>query len=157
MIYRLGDICRITKGAVGIMKAVAGSYPMVTLAEERKSHNEYQFDAPNGAVIIPLVSSTGHGHASMKRVHYQEGFFALGNILCAVIPKDESLILAKYLHIYLQDNKDEVLVPLMKGMANVSLPMGKIADIELEVPSVEQQQEIIKIEAEITRNYNLLT
>lgn len=155
MKYRLGDICTLTKGATGIMKAIPGPYPMVTLAEERRSHTEYQFDAPAGAVIVPLVSSTGHGHASMKRVHYQEGKFALGNILCAVIPNDD-ILLAKYLHIYLQDNKDEVLVPLMRGMANVSLSMGKIADIELDIPSLEQQLAIIELEAEITHKADKL-
>ncbi len=156
MIYRLGDICSITKGAIGIMKAVPGTYPMVTLAEERKSHSDYQFDVREGAVIVPLVSSTGHGHASLKRVHYQEGKFALGNILCALVPKNPAQLLAKYLHIFLQDNKEDVLVPLMRGMANVSLPMGKIADIKLDVPSIERQREIIQIEAQLTQNYEQL-
>lgn len=157
MIHRLGDICTITKGVTGIMKAVPGTYPMVTLAEERRSHSEFQFDVPDGAVIVPLVSSTGHGHASLKRVHYQEGKFALGNILCAIIPKDPAQLLAKYLHIFLQDNKEGVLVPFMRGMANVSLPMGKIADIELDVPSLDRQREIIDIETHISRSYAQLT
>ena len=61
---------------------------MVT-AEKRITHNEYQFDGK--AVIIPLVSSTGHGHASLKRVHYQEGKFAIGSILAAVVVKDEEV------------------------------------------------------------------
>ena len=100
MIYKLKDICTLTKGAIGIMKAIPGKYPLVALSDERRSHNEFQFDAK--AVIVPLISSTGHGHASMKRVHYQEGKFALGNILCAVIPKDDKQLCAKYLHLYLQ-------------------------------------------------------
>ena len=114
MKYRLGDICTITKGETGIMKAIPGDYTMVALGEANKTHNEFQFDTK--AVIIPLVSSTGHGHASMKRVKYQEGKFALGNILCAVIPKDEKFVLAKYLHIYLHWNREELLVSQMKGM-----------------------------------------
>lgn len=144
MRYRLGDICNIVKGDTGIMKAIPGSYTMVALGEANKTHNEYQFDTK--AVIIPLVSSTGHGHASMKRVKYQEGKFALGNILCAVIPKDETFVLAKYLHIYLHWNKEELLVSQMKGMANVSLPMNKIADVEVIVPSIAKQLEIIELE-----------
>lgn len=147
MRYRLGDICTITKGATGIMKAVPGEYTMVALGEANKTHNEYQFDAK--AVIIPLVSSTGHGHASMKRVKYQEGKFALGNILCAVIPKDENFVLAKYLHIYLHWNREELLVSQMKGMANVSLPMNRIADVEVIVPSIEKQCQIVELEAKL--------
>lgn len=147
MKYRLGDICTITKGETGIMKAIPGAYTMVALGEANKTHNEYQFDAK--AVIIPLVSSTGHGHASMKRVKYQEGKFALGNILCAVIPKDENFVLAKYLHIYLHWNREELLVSQMKGMANVSLPMNRIADVEVIVPSIEKQKQIVELEAKL--------
>ena len=109
--------------------------------------NEFQFDSK--AVIVPLVSSTGHGHASMKRVKYQEGKFALGSILCAVIPNDEKVVLAKYLHIYLHWNREELLVSQMKGMANVSLPMNKIADVLVTVPSIEKQQEIIDLEVQL--------
>ncbi len=147
MKYRLGDICTITKGETGIMKAIDGAYTMVTLGETNKTHNAYQFDTK--AVIIPLVSSTGHGHASMKRVKYQEGKFALGSILCAVIPKDENFVLAKYLHIYLHWNREELLVSQMKGMANVSLPMNKIADVIVTVPSLEKQKEIVELEKKL--------
>ena len=85
----------------------------------------------------------------MKRVKYQEGKFALGSILCAVIPKDEKVILAKYLHIFLHWNREELLVSQMKGMANVSLPMNKIADVIVIVPSIEKQKEIIALEKKL--------
>ena len=147
MKYRLGDICSITKGATGIMKAIPGPYTMIALGETDKTHNEFQFD--DKAVIIPLVSSTGHGHASMKRVKYCEGKFALGNILCAVIPNDENFVSAKYLHIYLHWNRDELLVSQMKGMANVSLPINRIADVMVTVPSIEKQIEIIELEKQL--------
>lgn len=100
---KLGEICSITKGQTGITKAIPGKYPLVALSEERKSHNEYQFDAE--AVIIPLVSSTGHGHASLKRIHFQSGKFALGTILCALIPKQSSEVCAEYLYHYLEQKK----------------------------------------------------
>ncbi|GBU27747.1 hypothetical protein R84B8_01288 [Treponema sp. R8-4-B8] len=150
MIYKLSDICTITKGDIGIMKAVPGEYAMITLGEENKSHNEYQFDAK--AVIVPLVSSTGHGHASMKRVKYFEGKFALGNILCAVIPKDEKKVNAKYLHIFLHENRENLLVSLMKGAANVSLPIKRLDNVEVEIPSMKRQIEIIELEKIISIN-----
>ena len=141
---KIGDVCTITKGATGIKKAVAGEYPMVTLAEERTTHNEFQFDCE--AVIVPLVSSTGHGHASMKRVHYQEGKFAVGSILCAVVPNDTDFLNPKYLHIYLSYLKDKLLVPLMRGAANVSLSISNIKTVEVIVPPIERQWEIIEFE-----------
>lgn len=133
----LGKLCTIEKGTTGIMKAIAGPYPMVTLAEQRTSHNEYQFDAK--AVIVPLISSTGHGHASMKRVHYQEGKFALGSILCALIPNDETQLNARFLHNYLSFFKESLLVPLMRGAANVSLSIKSIAGVLIPLPPLEEQ------------------
>ena len=88
---KLGELCIIEKGSIGIKKAIPGDYPLVVTSEDRKSHNEFQFDEE--AVIIPLVSSTGHGHKSLRRIHYQTGKFALGSILCAVIPKDKTIYL----------------------------------------------------------------
>lgn len=141
---RLGDYCDIIKGAIGIKKAISGEYPLVVTAEKRLSHNEFQFD--DIAILIPLVSSTGHGHASMKRIHYQEGKFALGTILCAVIIKDTNIINPRYLYIYLSYFKDHLLVPLMKGAANVTLSIKKIKTVEIPLPSIERQLEIIELE-----------
>ncbi len=139
---KLGEVCAIEKGNIGIMKAVPGEYPLVVLGEERKTHNEFQFDAE--AVIIPLVSSTGHGHRSMKRIFFQTGKFSVGSILCAVIPKDKTQLSAEFLYRYLDLNKENELVARMKGMANVSLSMKEIADVEIPLPSLEVQQEFIE-------------
>ena len=101
--YPIREICTIEKGKSPIQKTQPGNYPLVVTAEERLTSSEYQFDGE--AVCIPLVSSTGHGHASMKRIHYQKGKFALGNILCAISSLDESLVLTKYLYVYLSYHK----------------------------------------------------
>jgi type I restriction enzyme S subunit len=137
---KLGEVCRIEKGATGIMKAIPGEYPMVTLAAQRTSHNEYQFDAK--AIIVPLVSSTGHGHASMKRIHYQEGKFALGSILCALIPHDEQIVHPHFLFTYLNFAREQVFVPLMRGAANVSLSVKNIASVEILLPPLDEQKRI---------------
>lgn len=143
-IIKLGDYCDIVKGGIGIQKAISGEFPLVVTAEARLSHNEYQFD--NTAVIIPLVSSTGHGHASLKRIHYQEGKFALGTILSAVIIRDETILNPRYLYLYLSYFKDHLLVPLMKGAANVTLSIKKIKTVEIPLPSMKRQLEIIELE-----------
>jgi type I restriction enzyme S subunit len=153
-IVKIEDICHVVKGETGIMKAIPGVYPMVGLSEERKTHNEYQFDCK--AVIIPLVSSTGHGHASMKRIHYQEGKFALGSILCALVPINEGEYNPEYLYHILDMGKERIFVPLMKGMANVSLPMNRIKSVEINLPSYEEQVRLSKIYSEVTTNIDLL-
>lgn len=137
---KIGDICKIVKGTTGIASAEPGQYPLVVTAEERKTCSTYQFDCE--AVCIPLVSSSGHGKKSLKNVHYQNGKFALGTILCAVIPNNPQELDARYLHQYLQFYKDIILVPLMKGAANVSLSMKDIATVEFPLPPIERQREL---------------
>lgn len=139
---KLGDICRIEKGRTGITGAAPGEYPLVVTAEERKTCNTYQFDCE--AVCIPLVSSSGHGKKSLKNVHYQSGKFALGSILCAVIPNNPKEVNARYIHQYLQFYKDTLLVPLMKGAANVSLSMRDIAKVEIPLPDFDTQTLLAK-------------
>ena len=140
---KLGDICRIEKGRTGIAGAAPGEYPLVVTAEERKTCGTYQFDCE--AVCIPLVSSSGHGKKSLKNVHYQSGKFALGSILCAVIPNNPQEVNARYLYQYLQFYKDTLLVPLMKGAANVSLSMRDIAKVEIPLPDFDTQAALAKI------------
>ncbi|HCF9071211.1 N-6 DNA methylase [Pseudomonas aeruginosa] len=154
-IVELGSICRIEKGQTGITKALPGEYPMVTTGEERGSHNEYQFDCE--AVCIPLVSSTGHGHASIKRIHYQEGKFALGSILAAAIPTDSASVSAKYLYFYLNNFKDDVVVPLMKGMANVTLSIGSLKEVKVVLPSIDDQERLVSLMDKCEKLRNTLT
>ena len=75
----LGDVCHLPKGTTPTLKAVPGPYPLVVTAEARLTSDSYQFEEP--AVCVTMVSSTGHGHASLKRVHYEEGQFGVANII----------------------------------------------------------------------------
>lgn len=138
----LKDICNFEKGTTGLMKAVPGEYPLVTTGTERRTCESYQFDTK--AVCIPLVSSTGHGHASLKNVHYQEGKFALGSILVALTAIDEEKLNIHFLYLYLSQLKDILLVPLMKGAANVSLSITAIKSLEIPLPSIYRQQQIVE-------------
>jgi restriction endonuclease S subunit len=140
-IYRIKDLCNCVKGKTSIQKAEAGDYPLVVTAEKRLSSEDYQFDCE--AVCVPLVSSTGHGHASLKRIHYQSGKFALGSILCALTSKNEDKLLTKYLYIYLSHNKDRLIVPLMKGSANVSLSTSSLENLKINIPDISVQRKIV--------------
>lgn len=142
-VHSIAEVCHIEKGKTPIQKAIPGVYPMVVTTTERKSCDTYQFDAK--AVCIPLVSSRGHGVASLNHVYYQEGKFALGTILCAIIPKNEEQVNPKYLYYYFEQTKDYTLVPLMKGGANVSLHMNDIRKVKVPIPSLEEQKRIVDI------------
>ncbi|MEH2056306.1 MAG: restriction endonuclease subunit S [Nostoc sp.] len=137
----IGELCDIQKGETGIVSAIPGEYPLVTTGKERKTSATYQFDTK--AVCIPLVSSSGHGKKSLNYVHYQEGKFALGTILAAIIPKNNTDISAAFLHQYLLFYKNIKIVPLMRGAANVSLAGKDIAKIEVPIPPINEQKDFI--------------
>ncbi|MBV5329065.1 MAG: restriction endonuclease subunit S [Chlorobium sp.] len=141
--FTIGELCNIEKGVTGIASAIPGAYPLVNTSADRKSCNTFQFDTE--AVCIPLVSSTGHGKKSLNYIHYQKGKFALGTILAAVIPKEPKKLSAAFLHRYLQFNKDRIIVPLMKGAANVSLAVKDIAKILIPVPPINEQSSFIEL------------
>jgi len=150
----LGDLCQIEKGKIGIQKATPGEFPLVVTAEERLTHNEFHFEG--NAVVIPLVSSTGHGHRSLKRIHFQSGKFAVGNILCSVIPNDENILRADYLYRFLDLNREKELVGRMRGMANVTLPIKEIAQIEIPIPPIDVQIEFVQQYSNLERKSNEL-
>src|SRR5258708_1704710 len=141
IVYSIADICNLTKGTYSSTTTEPGEYPLVVTAEYRRSANTYQLKGPS--VCVPLISSTGHGDAALHRVHYQEGKFALANLLVALVPKDASTCDAKYLYYFLMTHKDSVLVPLMSGTANVSLKIEDIAKVKLPLPSLEEQRRIV--------------
>jgi len=148
--FRIGDICSIVKGTYPSLKTEPGEFPLVVTAEFRRSSSTYQLEGP--AVCIPLISSTGHGDAALHRVHYQEGKFALANLLVALLPKEPTLCNPKYLYHLLMTKKDEYFVPLMLGTANVSLKERDIANVEIHLPEIKDQQRIVaRIEELATR------
>lgn len=134
-------MAQIEKGRTGIASALPGPYPLVVTAQDRASCDHFDIDA--AAAIVPLVSSAGHGKASLQRLHYQEGKFALGTILAAVIPHAPDLVSARFIFEYLTSFKDELLVSQMIGTANVTLTIGKVANtpIPLVAPAVQRRVE----------------
>lgn len=136
---RLGYVAKVEKGPTGIKQAKPGPFPLVVTAENRATCDHFDFDG--SAVIVPLVSSAGHGKASLQRLHYQEGKFALGSILAAVFPYAPQLVSARFLYEYLTAFKDELLVSQMIGTANVSLSIGKVSDVPVPLltPAVQQR------------------
>jgi type I restriction enzyme, S subunit len=153
----LGKLCVFEKGCSPTLKTEAGQYPLVVTASYRRSSREYQFDKP--AVCIPLISSTGHGNAAIHRIHYQEGKFALADLLVAAIPRNNSKLDAKFLWRYLSAAKDKKLVPLMQGTANVSLKEQDLWTVTVPLPPIGEQQQVVAhldaIEARLTRAQRL--
>src|SRR5258706_7785220 len=136
---RLENIATLEKGLTAIQRSKPGDYPLVTTGEHKSSSDHYDFDGR--AAVIPMVSSTGHGSATLKRLHYQEGKFAVGNILCAAFPISAELESARSIFEYLTAFKEELLVSKMIGTANVSLTLGKIGAVPIPIvpPTVQRR------------------
>lgn len=141
--FRISELCELTKGSFPTLRTKPGDFPLVVTADFRRSADGWDIAGP--AVCIPLISSTGHGDAAINRVHYQDGKFALANLLVALTPKNDAPVIAKYLYFLLGAQKDKLLVPLMMGTANVSLKPKDIADVEIELPPIEDQKRIIEL------------
>ncbi|TFD17863.1 restriction endonuclease subunit S [Cryobacterium sp. TMT4-10] len=139
----LGELCDLVKGTSPTQKTPPGEYPLIVTAAQPLSSDSHQIDGE--AVCVPMVSSTGHGHASLKRVHYASGKFAVANIIVACIVKDKELCDTRYLWLYLQARKDEVLVPRMQGTANVSLSQRELAKVPVVLPPLAEQRRIVDL------------
>lgn len=145
----LGRLARVEKGLTGIKQAQPGPFPLVVTGADRATCDHFDFDG--AAAIVPLVSSTGHGHASLNRLHYQEGKFALGTILAAVIPYDPALMSARFIFEYLSAFKEELLVARMTGTANVTLSVGRIAEVPVPLIDPATQAKVDELMALLDR------
>lgn len=137
----LGDLFDIEKGRIGIKAATPGDFPLVTTGENFLTHFEPHFSGD--AVCIPLISATGHGHASLKRLHHIQGKFAVGSILCACVNRAPERVMARYVYYYLSVNKDSVLIPLMQGTANMSMKVADVAGVDIPLPSLTIQRAMV--------------
>lgn len=137
----LGDLFDVEKGKIGIMAATPGEFPLVTTGENFASHFEPHFSGD--AVCIPLISATGHGHASLKRLHHIKGEFAVGSILCACVNRAPERVMARYVYFYLTACMDTLLIPLMQGTANMSMKVADIVAVEIPLPPLTEQQALV--------------
>jgi type I restriction enzyme S subunit len=143
----LSQIADIEKGKTPIKSSRRGEFPLVTTAELLSSTDHYDFDSES--VLIPLVSSTGHGHASIKRLHYAAGKFGVGTILACVTPKNAEGYDARFIYEYLSAFKEELIVSKMTGTANVTLTLSDIKGILIPRITREEQKRLIEGSAQI--------
>jgi type I restriction enzyme M protein len=136
----LEQVCVIEKGKSSSTKTMEGSYPLILTAENFGTSAHYDFEGE--AVCVPLISSTGHGKASVKRIHYFNGKFALANLLAAAFVKDTEVLNSRFLF-FLLDSAKNALAGLMSGAANVSMKVSDLEKFEIPLPPLAVQQEIV--------------
>ena len=139
---RIGELCDIRDGLTPNMGANPGDFVLVVPAEGRKTADRWDYEGK--AVCVPLVSSSGHGKADIKRLHYQEGKFALASTMCAIFSKDEKILRTKFLHLFRSETCGELLVPLMCGATNVTMDSSQLSDVLIPIPEPYIQDEVIE-------------
>ncbi len=139
---KLIDFFTLEKGSMPIQKTPPGPYKLVTTGEEFSTcaHNDYAGEA----ICVPLISSAGHGKATINRIYYVNGKFSVGNILMALIPKNKSINTRFYYYLFSQE-KDNLFTNLMYGTSNVSYSIEDCADIEIPFPEKNEQDAIIDL------------
>lgn len=130
----ISELFNIHKGGAAAASASEeGPFPFVTSSVDWKRCDDYSFDSE--AICIPTVSATGHGHASIKTIHYVKGKFEAASITAVLTPKVDWFSVEK-VYYYLLAHKDELLVPLMRGATNKSLNIDRLP--ELRVPLIKE-------------------
>ena len=139
----LGEACNVEKGKASAANEPAGIYPLITTGEGRKSAATWQFEGP--AVCVPMISAFGHGKPGLNRLHYQEGKFALANILSVLLVKNPNELSAKFLHVFLSFYKDQLIVPLQFGATNMSITVERLATVPVWFPALQEQEQILSL------------
>lgn len=137
---KLKEVCTLVKGSYSSTKTEAGPYPLIVTAKEWLTSYNYQMEGE--AVCVPLISSTGHGKASINRIHFVSGKFAVANLLVAIQPKSADVISARFLYLVLDFQKKKI-AGLMKGAANVSMKVEDLAEFQIPLPPLDVQKEIV--------------
>ncbi|MDB5182798.1 MAG: methylase [Candidatus Saccharibacteria bacterium] len=136
----LSNVARIEKGKSSSTKTEPGEYPLVLTAKNSKTSKNYDFEGE--AVLVPLISATGHGKSDIKTIHYQKGKFAAANLLAVVMP-DPNKCDAKYLRLYLDYKKDYIAKTKMSGAANRSMKLEDLHDVPIPLPTLDIQHQIV--------------
>lgn len=140
-IKTLGEVCELVKGKHSTTKTIInseGESKFITVAAENKWQNCDIIDFDEDAVFVSNVSS-----GAVWPVHYYNGKFAYCDLL-RMLKVDRTVILPKYLYYYLKIHvQNDIMEQYIKGAANKSLDVDKFNDIQIPIPSIEAQQQII--------------
>ena len=136
----LGEICELIKGKHSSTHTVTvenGNIKFITLAFVEKWQYVTEYDFDDEAVFIGYTSS-----GRLWPLHYYSGKYKYCNLLYKL--KHTNEIKTKYLYYYLLSKvRDRIQENYIKGAANKSLDTCLFKNIQIPVPSLEVQEEII--------------
>lgn len=134
----VGDLFTVSKGKTAAASAKSiGEFPFYTSSMKPRRCSVASFSGD--AICIPIVSATGHGHASIKHIHRAYGNFEASSITAVLQPITDNFDI-DYVYFFLLSHKDQLLVPLMRGAANVSLNLNRLKALEIPLPRHKKSQ-----------------
>lgn len=148
---KLTDVFKLEKGVRPIQKTSSGKYVLVTTGEAFATCDSYDYDCE--VICVPLISSAGHGKATLNRIYYVNGKSSVGNILMAIISKSKSVNTKFYYYLFSQE-KDNLFTNLMYGTSNVSFSIEDCNDIDIPLPAIEEQNQILE---QIEKEFELIS
>lgn len=139
-VKKLGDLCSsISTGkSISSSERVDGEYRFFTCSSEWKTHNAFFFE---GNHIIQ-----GSRGTIAESVFYTENNekYAVGTSIFISDVKDKSNCLTKYIYYYLKINTNMVH-RIIKGLAIPMISKGDYYNLEILLPPLQVQQEIINV------------
>jgi type I restriction enzyme S subunit len=137
-VKKLGDLCSSipTGKSISSGERVDGEYRFFTCSSEWKTHNAFFFE---GNHIIQ--GSRGTIKESVFFTENKERY-AVGTSMFISEVKDKSKCLTKYIYYYLKVNTDMVQ-KIIKGLAIPMISKVDYYDLDILLPSLEAQQEIV--------------
>lgn len=139
-IKKLGDICEIKYGTRIVKKDITnGEFPCYGGGDISFYINEYNREGFN-----ILISRFALSERCVRLLNIK---FYLNDSGLTINSKDKS-ILDKYIAHYLSNNQD-IIYNIARGTAQKNLDMEKFKNIEIPIPSLEDQEKIINIYKEI--------
>lgn len=132
----LGEVCDIKYGTRIVKKDITkGEYPCYGGGDISFYINEYNREGFN--ILISRFA------LSEKCVRLLNRKFYLNDSGLTIKSNDDSNLLNKYIAYYLSNNQD-IIYNIARGTAQKNLDMEKFKDIEIPIPSLEDQEKIVE-------------
>ena len=141
-IIKFGEMFDLIKGSIQSSKVVEdinGDGVFINLSKNKEFKKIKDFELDNENIFISNVSPLG-------LIQYYNGKCCYSNLLYHIKIKDyyNDKINIKYIYYYLLEKQTYIEDKYQKGLANKSLDVEKFNEMDILIPTIEKQEEIVK-------------
>jgi type I restriction-modification system DNA methylase subunit len=154
-IKTFGEMFDLIKGTIQSSKVIEdiNGFILVTGAKEFKKIKLIDdIDIIDGNNLF--ISTSGNGDKVPIKFYNKKCYFSCLMSLCKLKDNYKDKINIKYIYYYLLEKKEYIEINYQKGLANKSLDIEKFKLLEIPIPTLEIQEEIVKYLDELFENNN---